>query len=885
MSDAPSLTALIQEIEARGDVDCVVHLRDGDLETWSSQRIAQTVRRLADGLRDRGVGPDAVVMMWAPNSAAWIIMALAVGLAGGVLMPIDEQALEDAPHILKESGAMMVATDLDHARDLRAGDMPDAVQLVFLDGADETQDGVFWETLFEDLPEELPWIDPETPAVLTFTSGTTGMPKSFTLSHANLLQNARNIRDASIAIAGDRAALPLPLHHAYPYVIGMLSPLITGSAIVLPEAPTGPKIIEALRRADVTILLGVPRLYDAIVGGLDANLDKRPAPIRAVFKSLQRLSSSVQRRFGWPVGQVLLLPLRRALAPKLRLLVSGGAPLDPHINARLEALGWMVCSGYGLSETASVFTTNVPQARKIGSAGRVLGEGELRILEPDESGIGEITVRGPSVFEGYRQNPEANREAFVEGDWFRTGDLGYVDAEGYLFITGRAKELIVLGGGKKINPEDLEKAYLEQPAIAEIGLLEHNGALAALVRPDSDAIRYRGSTQVRHAVGVAIKEVGQHQPAYARPGGFQIVGEPLPRTRLGKLRRFMLPELYRAHLQGKVSTTPVVLSEADKELLHNPQAAQALEFLKKRYPDQQVVPDTNLQLDLGIDSFGWMTLSLELQEGLDVQLSEDRVASIQTVRDLLQAVTETSPSADEFAAVSATDGVPLDPEQWLQPTGPIMTGLGVFAHKLVWAVMRLFFSLKVEGLENVPPTGALIITPNHVSDLDPLVVAAALPTSRLRQTYWAGDLTRLFATRAWRFFSRLAHIFPVDERRPGAAMEAAETVLKSGKTQVWFPEGWRSPDGELQRFMPGIGRVMLQANASALPVLIEGAFEAMPRDRRWPRRHPIKVTFGVVATPEKLRQEGHGGSPEERIANGIKNRIATMAGHEQREAA
>ncbi len=883
MSETPSLTALIEDIRARGEIDCLVAVRQGKLESWSAQRLAETALRLAEGLRAQGIGPDRVVMMWAPNSPAWIAAALAVGLCGGMLMPIDEQALEEAPRILRDSDAVMVITDLEHARDLRAAGMAENVKIILLDAPDDAENGVFWEDLLEPLPEAVPEIDPDAPAILTFTSGTTGMPKSFTLSHANLLLNARNIRDANIATSADRALLPLPLHHAYPYVIGMLSPLITGAVIVMPEGPTGPKIIEAMRSADVSILLGVPRLYDAIISGLDANLDKRPAPIRGFFGLLQKISLGTQKRFGWPLGRFLLLPLRRALAPKLRLLVSGGAPLDPAINARLEAFGWTVCSGYGLSETASVFTTNVPDARKIGSAGRVLGEGEVRIAEPNEESIGEVLVRGPSVFQGYRDNPEANAEAFVDGEWFRTGDLGHVDEDGYLFITGRAKELIVLGGGKKVNPEDLEQAYLEQPAIAELGLLEHHGSLVALVRPDPEAIRYRGSTQVRHSVGVAIKEVAQHQPAYARPGGFQIVGEPLPRTRLGKLRRFMLPEIYEAHLRGEVRKTTVVLSEADKELLRDPQVVRAQALLKKRFPDQTIAPDTNLQLDLGIDSFGWMSLALELQEGMGVQLSDETVAEIQTVRDFLVAVRDAGEGGAAPAAVASD--VPLEPEYWLRPTGVAMTLLGIAAHKLVWVFMRFYFNLEVEGLEHLPSEGALIITPNHVSDLDPLVVAAALPTDRLRRTYWAGDLTRLFDTRMWRFFARLAHIFPVDERRPGAAIEAAETVLKSGKTQVWFPEGWRSPDGELQRFMPGIGRVLRETEVRALPVLIEGAFEAMPRDRRWPQRHPIRISFGQPATADDLLEEGEGKTPEERIASGIRHRIAAMAGHERLEAA
>ncbi len=883
MADTPTLTSLIERIRARGNKDCLVTVCDGVLDTWSSERVADTALRLAKGLQSRGIGDEKVVMLWAPNSQAWVVTALAVNLAGGVLMPIDEQAREDGPRVVRDSGAVMIATDSDHARDLRAAGVSEHVEILLLDAREDG--ALFWEDLLADDAGGVPNIDADAPAILTFTSGTTGMPKSFTLSHANLLTNARNIRDGDIATADDRAMLPLPLHHSYPYVIGMLSPLMIGAPLIFPEAPTGPKIIEALRAGDVTILLGVPRLYNALINGLDANLDRRPLPVRSLFRNLERLSIWVQRQFNLPVGQILLLPLRKAMAPKIRLMVSGGAPLDPGINARLEALGWMVCSGYGLSETASVFSTNVPSARRIGSAGRVLGDGEVKIDSPDAEGIGEILVRGPSVFQGYRDNPEANRTAFTEDGWFRTGDLGYVDSDDYIFVTGRAKELIVLGGGKKINPEGVEKAYLEQPVIAEIGLFENNGALVAIIRPELEEIRRRGLTQLRQAISVAISEAAQHQTAHARPSGFQLTNEPLPRTRLGKIRRFMLPELYNTIEKGSISKTEIHLTESDKELLRNPKVSHAYEFLKKRYPQQTVGPDTDLQLDLGIDSFGWMTISLELQEGAGVVLSDEAIASMQSVRDLMTAVDASNDQAGTVQSLATPEGVNLDPEHWLRPTSPPMTLLGVTSHKLVQALMRFYFSLEAQGIDNIPKNGPIILAPNHVSDLDPIAVAASLPTARLKQTYWAGDINRLFGNKAWRFLSRLAHVFPVDERRPTTAIDAAETVLKNGKTQIWFPEGWRSPDGTLQRFMPGIGKVLRDTSSQALPVLIEGAFEAMPRGQRWPKRHPIKVTYGKPVSHEQLLKEGQGASAEEKIADGIRSRIAEMAGYAKREAA
>ncbi|HEX4554416.1 MAG TPA: AMP-binding protein, partial [Xanthobacteraceae bacterium] len=158
------------------------------------------------------------------------------------------------------------------------------------------------------------------------------------------------------------------------------------------------------------------------------------------------MTALVRRVSGLPLGRLLFAPVRRAVAPSLRLLVSGGARLERETEERLEALGWMVLSGYGLAETASLLTGNRPNAHRPGSAGRPIADGKVRIAHPDEQGIGEIELRGSSITKGYLNNPEANGAAFTADGWFRTGDLGFIDHDGFLFVTGRTKEVLVLGG-------------------------------------------------------------------------------------------------------------------------------------------------------------------------------------------------------------------------------------------------------------------------------------------------------------------------------------------------------------------------------------------------------------------------------------------------------
>jgi long-chain acyl-CoA synthetase len=191
--------------------------------------------------------------------------------------------------------------------------------------------------------------------------------------------------------------------------------------------------------------------------------------------------------------------------------------------------------------------------------------------------------------------------------------------------------------------------------------------------------------------------------------------------------------------------------------------------------------------------------------------------------------------------------------------------------------LRWGFALHVDGIERLPTHGPFVVTPNHTSELDAFAIAAALPTRLFRRSYWGGDDQRMFSTAPMRLFSRVSHVFPVDERAPMAAVAAATTILARGDILIWFPEGWVSPDGRLQRFRPGIGRLLTDVSAPVVPAYIRGTFEALPRGQRWPRRRPIRVVFGAPVTADTLEAADRGDSREERIANALRDKVAALA--------
>lgn len=869
---------LLDEMTARGTAPAVITFDSGEAVYTSYAELADRARRLASGFLEAGVKPGAAIGIYAPNSVAWLVVRLAAGAAGAVTVTLDDLIGEaEAAELLIDCDCRWLFTTQAHAHFLAAvAPALDAEILTLDDGQIAAEAGCGpirgWRDVLAETPGALPPLDATAPTALVFTSGTTGAPKAFTLSHANLAANVGALVEERLIGAHDRVLLPLPLHHVYPLVVGMLTTLAGGAALVLPEAVTGPRIVHALHTGRVTAMVGVPRLYMALLSNLQDRVSGAGRLAAISYRCALAITAGLHRTTGWQAGRWVFRLLHRQFAPDLRLMACGGAHLDAEVMRRLELLGWRVLNGYGLAETTAMITANLPGRRRIGSEGRPLPDRELRIASPDPEGVGEIELRGGGVFTGYRDNPAADAAAFTADGWFRTGDLGRLDDDGYLYVTGRSKELIVLGGGKNIFPEQIERVYGAAEVIEEIAVLEQAGRLVALVRPNIDAIRASGLLSVEDIIRVALAEAGQQLPSYERLAGYSLTSQSLPRTRLGKYRRFLLPDLYEQAMSGAISAKPEPLTAEDESLIAQPIASEVWDWLKARYPDRPISPATSLQLDLAIDSLEWLRLSLNLAERFSVELDESDIADMVTVRDLLQRVVQRT------AQAPAPTRVPIasDPFDYIAPTGPLLRLLGALVYGLGWCLMRALFHLSVRGAENIPTTGSAVIVANHASYLDALVIAAALPVKRARHIFWGGAVQILFQSWFSRVFCRAAHVFPIDERTPKTTLDIGGAILSRGDALVWFPEAWRTPTGELQAFRTGIGTLLMMHPVPVVPARIQGTFAALPRSRRWPRLRPLAVTFAPPVDIASLAREGPGATDEMRIANALHDRVAAL---------
>ena len=623
-------------------------------------------------------------------------------------------------------------------------------------------------------------------------------------------------------------------------------------------------------------MIAVPRLYEAMLAGIERKMDALGSVALGSYRRLLSFSTWLFCRFGWRTGRLLFFPLHRQVGPSLRLLASGGAPLKPETAAQLNGLGWEVLVGYGLSETSPILTFNPKGRARPGSVGQPVKDTDIRIEpQPDvEPGTGEIQARGPSVFAGYWHNEEATKEGFTDDGFFRTGDLGRIDDDGYLFIVGRSKEMIVVAGGKNIFPEDVEAVYGKSELIQELAVLDHDGRLVGLIVPQAEPEGGAGG-RLRQRFRAEVERYGQELPSYERITDFALTAQSLPRTQIGKLRRHLLPDLYDRAKSARGPVEEATLSDDDRALLERTPADQVWAWLQKRFKGTRLTLDTSPELNLGLDSFEWMSLAMELQERFGFRLTEDDLAGISTLRALLQKVQEAADSGQTEALGEGELGV--EQERWLQPRGRALEVLARLFFMANYAVMRGLFRVRAEGFEHVPDEGPFLITPNHTSYLDPFAIAAMLSWQQLQQVYWAGWSGLLFRGPVTRTFSRITQVVPVDsERGLTSTLLFARAILNRGNVLTWFPEGERSRDGQMQRFLPGAGLLIQKTRVPAVPVFIAGSHEAWPPTRRLPRIHPIRLRFGeplllADSEPENDDMEG-----PERIASHLRDAVVAL---------
>lgn len=844
------------------------------LKSFTFRDVSDRAAGIGHHLSGLGINKGDRVAIFSENCPEWGMAYLGIVSIGAVAVPLDAQYTKDeVENLLKDSESRAIFTSPTLLPAVKEASQGLNIKIIRLDEhfADAGTD-------LKSVP-----INDDDLASLLYTSGTTGVPKGVMLTHGNLLSNADAIIQSRIVTHDDHVLGILPLHHTYPFMVCFLVPLLGGGKVTYLNSLKGPDIVKAIREEGVTVLVGVPQLFALMRKGILGKIDALSGLTGLITRGLFVISREARRRGGINLGKVVFKKVHREFGGNLRFFASGGARLDPAVMHDMEGLGFTIFEGYGLTETSPVATFNLPGRKKTGSVGKAVPQVEVKVENPDSAGVGEIIIKGPNVMKGYYKRPDATADV-LKGGWFHSGDLGYMDSDGYLFITGRSKEVIVLSSGKNVYPEDVESHYLNSPYIKEICVIgipdpDHPGSfvgIKALIFPNYENLAADGIANVGDQIKWQIEKFSATLPTYKRASGFSILKEPLPRTHLGKIRRFMVKD----EEAGAGFKPAPALTDEDQRLMETDTGKTVLHAISS-ITDKKVFINSNLELDLGIDSLGRVELIVALENGLGVPMPQAFPSEVATVKDVILIAAECANAESDLEALKRPVSwhdilIKLPPEEMIKRIGlrrgVIGDALLRFVLWLIYLISRFFLRLETRGSENVPEDGACIITPNHVSFIDGFVIGGII-RKRLPKLYAVG-FRGFFNGPITSRLGKWSHVIIIDaESGLSESLQVSAYALKEGVALIVFPEGGRSVDGRILPFKKGVGILAKELNVPLIPTYIEGTLEVLPREAWIPRLRKVTVTFGKPLTPEDIRRLDYQG-----IADRLREKVVSIKG-------
>jgi long-chain acyl-CoA synthetase len=771
--------------------------------SFSYQEIYTLAQKVATLLEQNGVKSGDPVLICAPNSPFWTIVFWGCLLKGAIVVPLNIQSTKDIINlIIKQTEAQIIFSF--SAQPLKFENL-------------KTFHTDFLDEILAEIPIKFTEACvPDSHLVqIMYTSGTTGEPKGVMLSHQNISSNIWAINQIIKPDADrDRMLSILPLSHIYEQTIGFLLPYSYQVPVIYTHSVSA--IRKLMQENQVTKLLAVPEFLQLFMAKIEAGIKERNQEIW--FNRLIKLSETINQKW---FSRLLFYKVLKQFGGKLDTIASGGAPLDPDLERKWNALGITILQGYGLTETSPTITTNTYIEHRFGSVGKPLSNVQIRLDE-----TGQIWTKGPNVFVGYYKNPTKTAEVLIEG-WFNTEDIGQFDQDGFLFIKGRKKYMIIGPGGQNVYPEDIEVELNKIKFVKDscvIGL-EENGSTkihAVLILQDNLPANFNPEAIVTTANEILT--------SYQHINSWSIwPDEDFPRTAIRKVKKTEVAKYVQDHL-GKNSTKGHAQTNYSK-LIH------ILAHLTGTSPEQ-IKPETKLIRELNLDSLARVELVNTLEEELRVTIYEKEINTNTTVADLEELIKTQKPVPE-----------PKPLRTW--PRQIWAKAIRYTVQAMLFLFTRIFIRLKIQGLENLKEIQhTVIFMPNHTSYLDGIVFAMALPWHLRKHLAFAAArdvLYEEFKSISW-LGELIFNTFPIqraNDYNVRLGLEFIGKMLDHNCYVVLFPEGHISSTGELQSAKQGAGLIATQMLCPIVPVMISGLPKIVGPDQFLPRRRgTVTVTFG-----------------------------------------
>ena len=730
------------------------------------------------------------ILICAQNSPEWCFAFYGAMRCKSIVVPLDAQSTKkEIEYVINDCRPDIVFISDDKKEMFADMNLHDARLM--------TKDDVVLSDDKNIPATDIPLGNLEDVMLINYTSGTTGNPKGVMLTYKNVMFNIDSVsKQVPIFQEDSNVMVLLPLHHILPLLGSLVAPLYMGGTLHIAEAMNAESIIKTLNAGKVSIIIGVPRLYDMLVKGIMSKINASFVT-RLLYKITKLIGSDA-------VSRVIFSSVHKKFGGHLKYLVSGGAALSVETATILKTLGLYVLEGYGMTETAPMISFTRPGRRKVGYAGELLPNIEAKIAEN-----GEILVKGDNVMKGYYKREEETAQIIKDG-WLHTGDMGILDKYG-LKITGRIKEIIVTSNGKNINPELLEKEFLnESKYVHEIGIFLSGDILHAAIRPEMTAVRQSSLDDMDALIKSEVERFNAEQPQYKRIKQYHIMSEELPKTRLGKVQRFLLP-----HLIDKPKT------HTEQESLEG--KSEVYKMLKAFVEDEtKTIANENdhFEIDLSMDSLSKVSLLAYIENTFGINMNEEQMENLNTLAKLTDYI-EKNEHTFNTTNITWKDILATKVDVKLEKPGITQWCTYTFT-KILFSICYRF---RFKGNKKLPNSPCIIVA-NHRCAIDGFLITYNFSRKENKDIFFFAK-EKHWRTKIAQFFARKNNIILMDiNKNVRQSLQEMCAVLKKGKNIVIFPEGTRSRDNKMKKFKETFAILSKELNVPIIPVAIAGSESA-----------------------------------------------------------
>ena len=768
-------------------------------QTWTYQDLWEGSGRIASLLQHRGLEKNDRVLLWGPNCPQWVLVFFGCLRAGLVVVPLDLRSSPDFVERVASKTRPKLAFVSRVTPDRPDGfDVPemllDQIESESLNMPEPRRVGLDWDDLAE----------------VIFTSGTTGDPKGVMLSHGNLLANMVAVNEQAPGKPTDRLLSLLPLSHMFEQMGGLLIPLRNGSNITYLTSIQPSIIVKTAGERRPTLMLLVPQALSVLMNGIEREVARQGK------EKVWRWSMAVAQHAPTRVRRVIFRRVLQRLGGALEYIFSGGAALDPELGEKWERIGVKISQGYGATEASPVISCHTFERPDFRSAGPPVPGMDVKV-----SADGELLIRGPNVTKGYWEAPDRTVEAF-EGEWYKTGDLGFIDSEGSVHVKGRKKDMIVLASGQNVYPEDVETVFNKHPDITDVsvvGLPKDDGlevhAVILTEKPDKAA----------DAVAWANGQLAEHQ----RIRGHTVWPEDdFPRTHTLKVKKLVVID--RLTSATAASAVDGRRAQDDEEALRSPVVALVADIAGVM--PTAVEPGLALGDDMGLDSLNRVELLSAIEETIGVYVDESKVTPGTTVSEL-EALVDSGPSATDIRFPRW--GMAF----WCRALR------GLLQRGIVFPAMTMAYKMRVTGVDNLDLQGPALVAANHTLHLDNGIILRSLPT-RFRQR-----LAIAASDHMWRSPIRslaiplLGNGFPFSkEGNVRKSLDNVGRIIDNGWSVLIYPEGELTIAGPMKPFLAGTGLICVGGRVPVIPLKLKVIRTGFPRYFPLLSRGEVEIRFG-----------------------------------------